>query len=62
MAMLDEIVSQVGQRFGLHDKAGSLISLLLSLIVDPKRAAYFSILSRYRLRLFLNGGNMLRLR
>ena len=39
MAMLDEIVSQVGQRFGLHDKAGSLISLLLSLIADPKRAA-----------------------
>ena len=48
MAMLDEIVSQVGQRFGLHDKAGSLISLLLSLIADPKTGGLGGFLERMK--------------
>jgi uncharacterized protein YidB (DUF937 family) len=48
MAIFDEIVSHVDQRFVLHDKGRSLISLLLSAIVDPKTGGLGGFLDRLR--------------
>jgi uncharacterized protein YidB (DUF937 family) len=48
MAMFDEIISLADQRFGLRDKAGSLMSLLLSSIVDPKTGGLGGFLDRLR--------------
>jgi uncharacterized protein YidB (DUF937 family) len=48
MAIFDEIVSLSDQRFGLHEKARSLISLLLSMIVDPKTGGLGGFLDRLR--------------
>jgi uncharacterized protein YidB (DUF937 family) len=48
MAIFDDIVSLADQRFGLHDKAGTLISLLLSSIVDPKTGGLGGFLDRLR--------------
>jgi uncharacterized protein YidB (DUF937 family) len=48
MAIFDEIVSLADQRFALHQKARSLISLLLSTIVDPKTGGLGGFIGRLR--------------
>jgi uncharacterized protein YidB (DUF937 family) len=46
--MFDSIINESSQKFGLGDKAGSLLSSLLSLITDEKQGGFSGFLDRFR--------------
>jgi uncharacterized protein YidB (DUF937 family) len=46
--MFDAVINESGQKFGLGDKAGSLLSSLLSLITDQSRGGLAGFLERFR--------------
>lgn len=46
--MFDSIVSESGEKYGLGDKAGNLLSSLLSLITDQSQGGFAGFLDRFR--------------
>lgn len=48
MSMFDAVINESSQKFGLGDKAGSLLSSLLSLITDQSRGGFAGFLDRFR--------------
>jgi uncharacterized protein YidB (DUF937 family) len=48
MSMFDAVINESSQNFGLGDKAGSLLSSLLSLITDQSRGGFAGFLDRFR--------------
>jgi uncharacterized protein YidB (DUF937 family) len=47
MSLFDSIISEAGQRFGLGDKSGTLLSALLALITDQSRGGFPGFLDRF---------------
>lgn len=47
MSLFDAIISEAGQRFGLGDKSGTLLSALLALITDQNRGGFPGFLDRF---------------
>lgn len=47
MSLFDSIISEAGQRFGLGDKSGTLLSALLALITDQNRGGFPGFLDRF---------------
>jgi len=45
--MFDSIIRGVGEKFGLGDKAGALISALLALMTDSERGGFTGFLNRF---------------
>lgn len=52
MSLFDSIISETGEKFGLDNKAGSLLSALLALITDKSRGGFTGFLD-----LFNNSGS-----
>ncbi len=48
MSMFDSVINESSQKFGLGDKAGSLLSSLLSLMTDQSRGGFAGFLDRFR--------------
>jgi uncharacterized protein YidB (DUF937 family) len=48
MSMFDSIIDDNGEKFGLGDKAGSLLSSLLGLITDQSQGGFAGFLDRFR--------------
>ena len=46
--MFDSIIRGVGEKFGLGDKAGALISALLALMTNSERGGFTGFLNRFR--------------
>ncbi|MGI8495006.1 MAG: YidB family protein [Pyrinomonadaceae bacterium] len=46
--MFDSIVSESGEKYGLGDKAGNLLSSLLNLITDQNQGGFAGFLDRFR--------------
>ena len=47
--MLDSIINDSRQRYGLGDKAGNLLSSLLGLITDQSQGGFAGFLDRFKL-------------
>jgi len=47
MALFDALLKEVGARFNLGNKAGSLLNALLALINDPQTGGFLGFLSRF---------------
>jgi uncharacterized protein YidB (DUF937 family)/outer membrane protein OmpA-like peptidoglycan-associated protein len=47
MSLFDSIISTAGDRFGLGDKAGTLLSALLALMTDQNRGGFAGFLDRF---------------
>ncbi|NJM53680.1 MAG: DUF937 domain-containing protein [Blastocatellia bacterium] len=47
MSLFDSIISTAGERFGLGDKSGTLLSALLSLMTDQNRGGFAGFLDRF---------------
>ena len=48
MSMFDSIINKSGEKFGLEDKAGSLLSSLLGLMTDQSQGGFSGFLDRFR--------------
>lgn len=48
MSMFDSIVSESGEKYGLGDKAGNLLSSLLNIITDQNQGGFAGFLDRFR--------------
>lgn len=46
--MFDSIISESGEKYGLGDKAGNLLSSLLNLITDQSQGGFSGFLDRFR--------------
>lgn len=47
MSLFDSIISTAGEKFGLGDKSGTLLSALLSLMTDQKTGGFAGFLDRF---------------
>jgi OmpA-OmpF porin, OOP family len=47
MSLFDSIISTAGEKFGLGDKAGTLLAALLALITDQNRGGFAGFLDRF---------------
>lgn len=48
MAIFDSILGEVGKKFGVGDKAGSLLSVLLMLLTDQNRGGFSGFLDQFK--------------
>lgn len=47
MSLFDSIISEAGNKFGLGDKSGTLLSALLALMTDEKQGGFTGFLDRF---------------
>jgi OmpA-OmpF porin, OOP family len=47
MSLFDSIISEAGKKFGLGDKSGSLLAILLAFMTDPNRGGFKGFLNRF---------------
>ena len=46
--MFSSIINEAGEKYGLGDKAGGLVSALLALMTDPQNGGFAGFLNRFR--------------